>query len=112
MRNSGYPYLYVVVHAIRPGNVQKNMNKAAAEGYRLVRHTVAMLGGLTLIMEKPPADAAEYEYRVSSSLRGSNAEKHLVEDQSKGFVLVEAGNLQGLNVVLTEKEIHAEEAIR
>lgn len=105
-------YHYVVVHAIRPGNVQKNMNKAAAEGYRLVRHTVAMLGGLTMIMEKPPADAAKYEYRVSSSLRGSNAEKHLVEDQSKGFVLVEAGNLQGLNVVLTEKEIHAEEAIR
>lgn len=105
-------YHYIVVHAILPGNVQKNMNNAAAEGYRLVRHTVAMLGGLTLIMEKPPADAAKYEYRVSSSMRGSNAEKHLVEDQQKGFVLVEAGKLQGMNVVLTEKEIHAEEANR
>ncbi len=106
-------YHYMVVHAILVGNVQKNMNNAAAEGYRLVRHTVAMLGGITLIMEKPPAaDAAKYEYRVSSSMRDSNAEKHLVEDQQKGFVLVEGGKLQGMNVVLTEKAIPDEEANR
>ena len=105
-------YRYMVVHALLVGNVQKNMNNAAAQGYRLVRHTVAMLGGLTLIMEKPPADAARYEYRVSTSMRGSNAEKHLVADQQKGFVLVDAGKLQALNVVLTEKEIPPEEASR
>jgi hypothetical protein len=87
------------------------MNKAAAEGYRLVRHTVAMLGGITLVMEKPPAArAGEYEYRVSSSVRGSNAEKHLVEDQQQGFVLAENAQLQGMNVVLTEKAIQTEEA--
>ena len=103
----------MVVHAILVGNVQKNMNNAAAEGYRLVPHTVAMLGGITLIMEKPPAaDAAKYEYRVSSSMRDSTAEKHLVEDQQKGFVLVEGGKLQGMNVVLTEKAIPDEEANR
>lgn len=106
-------YHYMVVHAILPGNVQKNMNNAASEGYRLVRHTVAMLGGITLIMEKPPtADAAKHEYRVSSSLRDSNAEKHLVEDQQKGFVLVEGGKLQGMNVVVTEKAIPDKEAKR
>jgi hypothetical protein len=106
-------YHYRVVHALLAGNVQKNMNSAAAEGYRLVPHTVAMLGGITLIMEKPPAgDAAKYEYRVSTSMRQSNAEKHLVEDQQKGFVLAEAVELQNMNLVLTEKEIHAEEANR
>ena len=106
-------YHYTVVHAILTGNVQKNMNKAAADGYRLVPHTVAMLGGITLIMEKPPlADAAQYEYRVSSSMRSSNAEKHVVEDQQQGFVLAEAVQLQNLNVVLTEKEIHPVEANR
>jgi Domain of unknown function (DUF4410) len=106
-------YHYMVVHAILAGNVQKNMNNAAAEGYRLVRHTVAMLGGITLIMEKPPAaDAAKHEYRVSSSMRDSNAEKHLVEDQQKGFVLVEGEKRQGMNVVVTEKAIPDEEAKR
>jgi len=106
-------YHYIVVHAVLAGHVQKNMNTAAAEGYRLVRHTVAMVSGITLIMEKPPAaDAAKYEYRVSSSMRGSSAEKHLVEDQQKGFVLADAVELQGLKVVLTEKENHAEEANR
>ena len=104
-------YHYVVVHAVLAGNVQKNMNKAAAEGYRLVRNTVAMLGGITLVMEKPPAArVGEYEYRVSSSMRGSNAEKHLVEDQQQGFVLAENAQLQGMNVVLTEKATQAEEA--
>jgi len=105
-------YHYLVVHAIRVGSVQKDMNHAAAEGYRLVRHTVAMLGGLTLIMEKPPAAGSKYEYRVSSSLRSSNAEKHLVEDQQRGFVLAESAELLGTNVVLTEKEMHAEESNR
>ena len=106
-------YRYLVVHALLAGNVQKNMNKAAAEGFRLVRHTVAMLGGVTLIMEKPPAaDSAKYEYRVSTSMRQSTAEKHLVEDQEKGFVLSEAVELQNMKLVLTEREIHAEEANR
>ena len=108
--NNPGTYHYMAVHAILVGNLQKNMNNAAAEGYRLVRHTVAMLSGLTLIMEKPPAEHAEkYEYRVSAGMLASNAEKHLVEDQQKGFVLVEAGKLQGINVVLTEKVIPAEE---
>jgi hypothetical protein len=106
-------YRYIVVHAILAGNVQKNMNNAAAEGYRLVQHTVAMLAGITLIMEKPPAEiAGKYEYRVSSGMLMSNAEKHLVEDQQKGFVVVEAGKLGGINLVLTEKAIPAEEASR
>jgi hypothetical protein len=106
-------YHYMVVHAILAGNVQKNMNNAAAEGYRLVRHTVAMLAGITLIMEKPPAEnAGKYEYRVSSGMLMSNAEKHVVEDQQKGFVVVEAGKLGGINLVLTEKVTPAEEASR
>ncbi len=106
-------YHYMIVHALLPGNVQKNMNKAAAEGYRLVRHTVAMMGGITLIMEKTPeTGTGKYEYRVSSSMRGSNAEKHLVEDQQQGFVLAENAQLQGTNLVLTEKSTQAEEANR
>jgi hypothetical protein len=72
------------------------MNKAAAEGYRLVRHTVAMLGGITLIMEKPSAaGAGKYEYRVSSSMRGSNAEKHLVEISSKALYSLRTRNYRG-----------------
>jgi hypothetical protein len=71
-----------------------------------------MLGGLTLIMEKSPGDTAKYEYHVNSSMRGSSAEKHVTEDQQNGFVLVEAGKLQQINLVVTEKEIHPEEANR
>jgi len=106
-------YHYMVVHATLARNVQKNMNNAAADGYRLVRHTVATLrSGLTLIMEKPPAaDAAKLEYRVSCSWRDSNAEEHLVEDQQEGFVLVEAVHA-GQTWVLTQKAIDVEEANR
>ena len=40
------------VHALSPGNVQKNLNKGAAEGYRLFPHTLAALGAFAVIMEK------------------------------------------------------------
>jgi len=97
-------YHYVLVHALMAGHVEKNMNRAAGEGYRLARHTLAALGAFAVIMEKPPFPGdTRYEYRFSTSMRQSNAEKHLMEDQQKGFVLVETAQVLGQNVVITEK---------
>ena len=104
-------YHYVLVHALMAGHVEKNMNKAAAEGYRLARHTLAALGAFAVIMEKPPVPGdTRYQYRFSISMRQSNAQKHLVEDQQKGFVLVEAAQVLGQNVVITEKANPVQEA--
>jgi hypothetical protein len=97
-------YQYLLLHAYSPGNVQKNLNKGAADGYRLSPHTLAALSGFSVIMEKPPVPPQiRYEYRFRYSLRQSNAEKNVVEDQAQGFTLAESGELLGYHVVIMEK---------
>jgi hypothetical protein len=107
MEKSAVPpqtYQYLLVHALSSGNVQKNLNKGAADGYRLSPHTLAALSGFALIMEKPPTPAqARYEYRFLKSLRESNAEKNLTEAQAEGFVPVETSQILGVYVVIVEK---------
>jgi hypothetical protein len=99
-------YQYLLLRAFLIGNTQKNMNKAGAEGYRMVPHSAIFLGGYAAIMEKPPVPSgAKYEYRLSISIRQSNAEKHVAEDQQKGFVLVETAQFQDRSAVVSEKVI-------
>lgn len=106
-------YQYLLLHAILIGNTQKNMNKAGAEGYRMVSHSVIYLAGYSAIMEKPAVPSgAKYEYRLSTSMWQSNAEKHVAEDQQKGFVFVEAAQFQGQSAVVSEKVIKPEEEKR
>jgi Domain of unknown function (DUF4410) len=106
-------YQYALPHALFIGNVQKNMNKLGAEGYRIVPHSVIFLGGYFAIMEKPVVPSgSKYEYRLSISLQQSNAEKHVAEDQQKGFALVEAEQLREQKVVVSEKVTAPEQAER
>lgn len=107
MEKSGTPpqtYQYLLLHAYSPGNVQKNLNKGASDGYRLSPHTLAALSGFSVIMEKPPLPTQmRYQYRFRYSLRESNAEKNVIEDQAQGFTLVESGELLGYHVVIMER---------
>ncbi|HST08881.1 MAG TPA: DUF4410 domain-containing protein [Terriglobales bacterium] len=107
MEKSAVPpqtYQYLLVHALSSGNVQKNMNKGAADGYRLSPHTLAALSGFALIMEKPPTPAqTRYEYRFLRSMRESNAEKNITEAQAEGFVPVETAQILGVYVIIAEK---------
>lgn len=106
------PYRYLLLKDF-PRPLQENMNKAGSQGYRMVPHSGIALFDYAAIMEKPPApDGRKFEYRLSASLRQSTAEKHVAEDQQKGFVLVEAVQFQGKYVVVSEKTIPPEVAKR
>jgi hypothetical protein len=97
-------YRYLLLHAYSPGNMQKNLDKSSSDGYRLSPHTLAALSGFSVIMEKSPLPPqARYEYRFRYSLRESNAQKNVIEDQAQGFMLVESGDLLGYHVVIMEK---------
>ena len=115
MEKSAVPpqtYQYLLVHALSSGNVQKNMNKGAADGYRLSPHTLAALSGFALIMEKPPTLAeTRYEYRFLKSLRESNAEKNLTQAQTEGFLPVETAQILGVFVVIAEKASTSKESV-
>lgn len=104
-------YQYLLVHAISDHNVQKNLSKGAAEGYRVCPHTLAPLGGIAVIMEKAPGSSAgSYEYRFHAAMRKSSAEKNMVEDQAQGFLLVKASQIAGHHVLIMEKVSTSQQA--
>ena len=90
-----------------PGTLQKELNKAAAEGYRLVPHTLGFLKGYFLIAEKgAPAPGVQYEYRLHVTMRVSSAEKNVREDQAQGFVLIDTSQVQNsMHMIVLEREI-------
>lgn len=98
---------YLLLHTKLVSNLEKDLNKAAADGYRLVPHTFAFLGNFFAIAEKPPAPAAvRYQYRVHQTMLMSSAENNIKEDQAKGFVLIDTSQiLNQLHLFVLEKQL-------
>jgi hypothetical protein len=101
----GQAYQYRLLHVMRMGTLQKELNEHAAQGFRLCPHTLAQLYGTStmVIVEKPPvAPDTEYEYRVHGTVRVSSAQKDIQKDQSEGFTLAET--IEGsAHIVILEK---------
>jgi hypothetical protein len=98
---------YLMFKTALPGTMQKELNKAAAEGYRLVPHTLGFLGGYFLIAEKAATVSnARFEYRVRLTMRVSSAQKNIKEDQAAGYVLIDASELPSdIHLFVLEKSI-------
>lgn len=97
---------YLMMQTQVPGTLQKELNKAAAEGYRLVPHTLGFLKGYFLIAEKgAPAPGVQYEYRLHLTMRVSSAEKNVREDQAQGFALIDTSQVQNsMHMIVLERE--------
>ena len=101
----GGAFQYRLLHARLPGNLQKNLNQAAGEGFRLCPHSFGQFGGvMTVIAEKAPASGKGlYEYRVHQTMRVSSAQKNINKDQNEGFVLAETFEQGGVHLVILER---------
>jgi len=104
-------YQYRVLHARLFGNLEKDLNKAALEGYRYCPHTLAWLAGdfgavAFAILEKPPVPSKTgYEYRVHAASQVSNAQKDIAKDQRENFSLVGTFETPDRHIALMEKTI-------
>ena len=99
-------YQYRVLHVLLVSNLQKDMNKAALDGYRYCPHTLAQVGGVAVaISEKPTVSKTRYEYRIHAARHVSNAQKDIEKDQRDNFSLVGTLEIGGMHIVLTEKAI-------
>ena len=102
---TGGTYQYRLLHVKWMPTLQKEMNRHAADGFRLCPHTLAQVRGASamVIMEKPPAALdRQYDYRVHTTMRVSSAQKDIQKDQSEGFVLAETTE-GGAHIVVLER---------
>jgi hypothetical protein len=98
---------YRLLRARLPGTLQKNLNQAAGEGFRLCPHTFNQFGGvMAVIAFKEGAESADrYEYRVHQTLRVSSIQKNVAKAQDEGFVLAETfEQAGGVHLVILEKK--------
>jgi len=97
-------YEFRVLHTKLIGNLEKDLNNVAGEGYRLVPHTMSSMGGFSLIAERTTgASGRSFQYRIQSALLMSNAEKNIRESQGKGFELIDTADLYGPRIVVMAK---------
>ena len=104
-------YQYKLLATTRTGTMQKELNEAAAEGYRLLPRTMIAKRGLVaateivVLMERAPKEEKRYEYKLLATSRTSTLQKEVKEARAAGFVI--AGMVsRDEHMVIMEKEVH------
>jgi len=97
-------YQYRWVRVRMANHLQKDVNKATADGFHASMHTLAWLGPyLSVLMEKSPIQSAKYEYLIAEPLRISSAQKDTETHESQGYTLLDEADAGGFHVLLFEK---------
>jgi hypothetical protein len=101
-------YQYRVIRPRLYNHMQREIDKAAAEGFRAVPHSVNMLGPYyVVLMEKAPgASKAQYQYHVAQPMLISSAQKDLEKYQSQGYTLLDEAETGAIHILLFEKPVH------
>jgi hypothetical protein len=96
---------YRLLHPAMSTNLQKDMRKAAGDGYRATPHSLVILGNsLTMIMEKSsPPFKEHYQYAVKETLRVSSGQKETEKLQNEGYALLGELEHGGAHLLLFEK---------
>ena len=104
-------YKYRLLATSRTSTMEKELNQAAKEGFRLLPRTITAKEGLLTkeivsVLEQPPKSSKRYEYRLLATNRTSTLQKEVAQSESDGFVLVGLVG-RGENMVIMEKEVQA-----
>lgn len=103
------PYKYELLATTRTGTMQKELNEAAARGFRLLPRTMIakaqLIGGIEIvtILEKPPVVTKQYDYKLLATSLTSTLQKEVTEAQTAGYVIVGMVS-RGEHMVIMERE--------
>ncbi len=105
------PVEYRVLATNRTGTMLKELNEAAAEGFRFVRAMKGdtAFGGdqvVSVLERKPGATAPQYEYRLLATSKTSTMQKELQEAGDAGFVYRDQ-TIGGEVIVILERDREA-----
>ncbi len=102
-------FRYKLLATTETDTMQKELNQAASEGYRLLPRTMIaknrpFLGPeVVLIMEGAPKSVTSYEYRLLATSRTSTMQKEITQAIADGFVLTGMVS-RGEHMVIMERE--------
>lgn len=103
------PYKYKLLATSRTGTMQKELNEAAANGFRLIPSTMIAKSGMligveiVMILEQPPKVVRQYEYKLLATSLTSTLQKEVTEAQAAGFKIVGMVS-RGEHMVVMERE--------
>ena len=98
-----YQYRWVRVHMAT--HLQKDINRATADGFHASVRTLAWLGPfLSVLMEKSPVSSVtQYQYLVAQPLRLSSAQKDIENHEREGYTLLDETDAAGFHILLFER---------
>jgi hypothetical protein len=103
------PYTYKLLATRRTSTMQKELNKMADDGYRLIPSTMIakaqLFGGVELVMilERPPKVSIQYEYKLLATSRTSTLQKEVDQAKDAGYIIVGMVS-RGEHMVVMERE--------
>lgn len=103
------PYKYKLLATSRTGTMQKELNEAAANGFRLIPSTMIAKSGMligveiVMILEQPPRVVRQYEYKLLATSLTSTLQKEVSEAQAAGFKIIGMVS-RGEHMVVMERE--------
>ena len=104
------PYQYKLLATNRTGTMQKELNEAAAQGFRLLpRTTIAKKQAITgfveivMVLEKPPVSDKKYDYKLLATTLTSTLQKEVTDAQNAGYVIIGMVS-RGEHMVFMERE--------
>lgn len=102
------PYRYRVLATSRNKTMEKELNEAAREGYRLLPRTIVYKQGfftaeMVMVMERAPNSGKGYEYKLVTATKETKLHKKIDEAGAGGFQPVTM-IIIGEHVVVTERE--------
>ena len=105
------PFRYKLLATARTGTMQKELNDAAADGFRLIPSTMIAKAGfvtveIVMILERPPVVTKQYEYKLLATTLTSTLQKEVTEAQEAGFRIVGMVS-RGEHMVVMERETNA-----
>lgn len=101
-------YKYRLLATTRTSTMEKELNQAAQEGFRLLPRTITAKEGflsneIVSVLEQAPKSSKRYEYRLLATSRTSTLQKEVAQSEADGFTLVGLVG-RGENMVIMEKE--------
>jgi hypothetical protein len=104
------PFQYQLLATSRTSTMEKELNQAGDEGFRIIPQTMIakkqIFGGdeIVVVLERSPKSTLQYQYKFLATQRTSTMEKEILDAEEAGFVLVGICS-RGEHMVIMEREV-------